>query len=254
MAYYGNVPINQGAAGLGAFFSGKVPAARAQSGLGQTYSEAVASLNHGQAIQLCNALVEQNLVTLGRCDEALLAYIARILDYMIQGYVDAGIARLQTLYSAGDITKVGYSTFVQIGQSGPTAGLGIVPQRAKDILAIVAPPFAMMGLGQEEVVVVEQPLVTAELPPEPMVAPSVYDSEGPPEAITVLPAPPEPPTKWQTIGKLLSYVGGVGGAYHGYKRNNSAGWALGWFIFGGALPIFAIPLALAQGFAKPKRS
>jgi len=137
------------------------------------------------------------------------------------------------------------------------AGLGIVPRphvSRNDVLSIVAPPFAMLGLGQDEpVLVVEESLVSAELPPDVMVAPSVYD---PPEAVTVIAPPPlQPaPSKWQSVGKVLSYLGGVGGAYHGYKRNQSAGWAFGWFVFGSALPIFAIPVALAQGFAKPKRS
>jgi hypothetical protein len=256
MAYYGSTRINQGAAGLGTFFSGKVPAARAQSGLGQTYSEAVASLNHGQAIQLCNNLVEQNLVVYGRCDEALLAYIARIVDYMLTGYVDAGMARLQTLYAAGDITKLGYMTFVSLGTGSGTSGLGIVPQRTKDILAIVAPPLAMMGLGQDEIVeVIEEPLVSPV--PEPLPEEAISVLPGEPGSYPVPPPPvivEQPPSKYATLGKVLSYVGGVGGAYHGYKRNQSAGWAFGWFIFGSALPIFAIPVALAQGFAKPKRS
>lgn len=44
-------------------------------------------------------------------------------------------------------------------------------------------------------------------------------------------------------------------AYHGYKRNNdSVGWAIGWWFFGGLFPIPGVPVvwALAQGFADPK--
>lgn len=44
----------------------------------------------------------------------------------------------------------------------------------------------------------------------------------------------------------------VAGTYHGYKRNNSAGWALGWGLFSSVLPIIALPIMLAQGFAQKK--
>ena len=46
-------------------------------------------------------------------------------------------------------------------------------------------------------------------------------------------------------------VAGMGlGAYHGYKRNNSVGWGVGWGLLGGLFPIFTIPISLAQGFGK----
>jgi hypothetical protein len=41
-------------------------------------------------------------------------------------------------------------------------------------------------------------------------------------------------------------------AYHGYKRTRSYGWAFAWALFGGALPIVAVPVSLAQGFGKRK--
>jgi hypothetical protein len=40
--------------------------------------------------------------------------------------------------------------------------------------------------------------------------------------------------------------------YHGYKRNGSIGWAIGWGLLGLIFPIFTVPVALAQGFAKPR--
>lgn len=43
------------------------------------------------------------------------------------------------------------------------------------------------------------------------------------------------------------------GAYHGYVRNDSIGWAIWWGLMGGAFPIFTIPVALAQGFGKRAR-
>lgn len=42
-------------------------------------------------------------------------------------------------------------------------------------------------------------------------------------------------------------------AYHGYKRNNSIGWAIGWVLIGGLAPVIALPIAFAQGFAKRKK-
>jgi hypothetical protein len=49
-----------------------------------------------------------------------------------------------------------------------------------------------------------------------------------------------------------SWVGALSGAYHGYLRNKSAGWAFGWFLAGGIVPFFTIPLSYAQGFGKEK--
>ena len=50
--------------------------------------------------------------------------------------------------------------------------------------------------------------------------------------------------------KALSMAGGAIGAYHGYKRNDSVGWAIGWGLFGTMFPIIVIPVAFAQGIDK----
>jgi len=42
------------------------------------------------------------------------------------------------------------------------------------------------------------------------------------------------------------------GAYHGYKRNQSVGWAIGWALLGFMSPVIAMPVALAQGFGTRK--
>lgn len=42
--------------------------------------------------------------------------------------------------------------------------------------------------------------------------------------------------------------------YHGYKRNDSIGWAIGWGLLGALFPIITIPVAVAQGFGEPKSS
>jgi hypothetical protein len=60
----------------------------------------------------------------------------------------------------------------------------------------------------------------------------------------------EPNQSLVTAYSLLS-IAGVGlGAYHGYKRNDSVGWAIGWALLGGLFPFITIPISLAQGFGK----
>jgi len=53
--------------------------------------------------------------------------------------------------------------------------------------------------------------------------------------------------------RILSMAGAALGAFHGYKRNDSIGWAIGWGLLGSIAPIIVIPIAFAQGFGKRKR-
>lgn len=39
-------------------------------------------------------------------------------------------------------------------------------------------------------------------------------------------------------------------AYHGYKRNNSVGWALVWGAFGAVFPVITPVIAVAEGYGK----
>lgn len=55
---------------------------------------------------------------------------------------------------------------------------------------------------------------------------------------------------WQFI--RIAAIGAA--AYHGYRRNSSVGWAVGWGLLAGLSPPIVIGVALAEGFAKPKRS
>ena len=56
---------------------------------------------------------------------------------------------------------------------------------------------------------------------------------------------------WDKTSYFIGLGSSIAGVYHGYKRNNgSIGWALAWGLVGGIWPV-AIPLMLAQGFAKP---
>jgi len=92
--------------------------------------------------------------------------------------------------------------------------------------------------------------------PAPMAVPS-------PTPITVFPPPSTPPAS-KSFGDYVVEVMGenpIGTAlasgsmalctYHGYKRNNSIGWAIGWGILGGMFPIITPVIAVAQGFAEP---
>lgn len=52
-----------------------------------------------------------------------------------------------------------------------------------------------------------------------------------------------------SIASTASFAASV---YHGYKRNDSIGWALWWGFMGALFPIVTPTIALAQGFGKPK--
>lgn len=52
------------------------------------------------------------------------------------------------------------------------------------------------------------------------------------------------------IGAYVAMASGALSAYHGYKRNESIGWAIGWFFLGALVPPITLPIALAQGFGK----
>lgn len=54
----------------------------------------------------------------------------------------------------------------------------------------------------------------------------------------------------KVVWALASVAGTAIGAYHGYKRNDSVGWAIGWAFLGGLAPVIVIPLAIAQGFPR----
>lgn len=51
--------------------------------------------------------------------------------------------------------------------------------------------------------------------------------------------------------RLLSVASSGLSAFHGYRRNNSIGWAVGWAILGGMFPVVVPAIAFAQGFGKP---
>ncbi len=62
----------------------------------------------------------------------------------------------------------------------------------------------------------------------------------------------EPPTPMEQA-VTLALTGAL--AYHGYGRNKSVGWAIGWGLLGWWFPwpvgVMALAIAYSQGFAKP---
>lgn len=65
-----------------------------------------------------------------------------------------------------------------------------------------------------------------------------------------------PSTEDRSLRLVLGSIGVVGGAlatYHGYRRTQSVGWALGWGFLGALFPLVTVPIALAQGFGDRKR-
>ena len=55
-----------------------------------------------------------------------------------------------------------------------------------------------------------------------------------------------------TVWGLAATASGAACAYHGYKRNQSIGWAIAWFLLGEIFFPLTPAIALAQGFGKPK--
>jgi len=50
----------------------------------------------------------------------------------------------------------------------------------------------------------------------------------------------------------LSTLSMAASTYHGYKRNQSIGWAIGWGLLGAIFPVVTPAIAVAQGFGKKK--
>jgi len=67
-----------------------------------------------------------------------------------------------------------------------------------------------------------------------------------------LPVIGKPLGQYQGGMSVLPTISAAAMAYHGYKRTRSYGWAFAWAVFGGMIPIVAVPVSLAQGFGKRK--
>lgn len=51
-----------------------------------------------------------------------------------------------------------------------------------------------------------------------------------------------------------SILSTAAGAYHGYKRNDSVGWAIVWGLLGGLFPVITPAIAAAHGFGERRKS
>jgi len=78
------------------------------------------------------------------------------------------------------------------------------------------------------------------------------EPSGPTELVTEVIERPSRRAGLGDLYQLAAVAGTALGAYHGYRRSGSVSWAFGWSLFGGLMPVFAIPLAFAQGFGKKK--
>jgi hypothetical protein len=54
------------------------------------------------------------------------------------------------------------------------------------------------------------------------------------------------------IWGILATVSMATSAFHGYRRNQSIGWALAWGVMGLLLPVITPTIAVAQGFGQRK--
>ena len=68
----------------------------------------------------------------------------------------------------------------------------------------------------------------------------------------------EPPSTGMSAGAiaygLIGTASMAASAYHGYKRNDSIGWALVWGLAGSVFPIITPVIAVAQGFGEKAKS
>lgn len=53
---------------------------------------------------------------------------------------------------------------------------------------------------------------------------------------------------------VISIFSGAASAFHGYRRNQSIGWGLAWFVAGSIFPIVIPTIAIAQGYGVRKES
>lgn len=58
--------------------------------------------------------------------------------------------------------------------------------------------------------------------------------------------------KWGAIWGVAATASMAASAFHGYRRNQSIGWALWWAFMGATFPVITPVIAVAQGFGKRK--
>lgn len=61
---------------------------------------------------------------------------------------------------------------------------------------------------------------------------------------------PQTQSTGSALWSVLAVVSSAAAAYHGYKRNQSIGWAVAWGLLGGVAPVITPAIAVAQGFGR----
>ena len=61
------------------------------------------------------------------------------------------------------------------------------------------------------------------------------------------------PVRVSPLWAAASVASSAAGAFHGYRRNHSVGWALWWGVAGAMAPVIVPAIAIAQGFGKPSK-
>jgi len=62
------------------------------------------------------------------------------------------------------------------------------------------------------------------------------------------------PAAGQIAWGVVATASMAASAYHGYKRNESIGWALWWGLMGSLFPVITPAIALGQGFGRPPKA
>jgi hypothetical protein len=149
-------------------------------------------------------------------------------------------------------------------QNGPHA-LGRVLGNVVEISALgnLGKVASMLGDAPQPPPPVDPVLVDAPVSPAPphpnpmMVDAPVYDARDPYAPMVeqgwLTPGQADAYRTWAKIMVFVRPVSAAASAYHGYRRNNSLGWALGWGILGGLFPLITPTIGLAQGWGKRKR-
>lgn len=60
-------------------------------------------------------------------------------------------------------------------------------------------------------------------------------------------------TLWRNVWAVAATASFAASIYHGYKRNDSVGWAIWWGLMGALFPVVTPTVAVIQGFGKRKR-
>jgi hypothetical protein len=58
---------------------------------------------------------------------------------------------------------------------------------------------------------------------------------------------------WKSFYGIAAPVSAAASAYHGYRRNDSVGWAVWWALMGGLFPLVTPAIGVAQGWGERRR-